>query len=177
MPVSGKKASFAIVVLFLVAVGAMPGCLAQVSNGMPPVKDENKIDPLVMRRRLGDRVKGFTQSPDVPSGFPAPIYTSGQINANYCISSGTNPAYAGTIMTKDSPMATYGWYKQNLSGSGWTINNLPQSKAQKEGKIYILSATKGDITTTVTSLKAKKGDFTIVNVSCFSQRQAASKKR
>jgi hypothetical protein len=149
-------------------------CFAQSNNQMPPVKDENKIDPIVMRKRTADRVPGFTQSPDAPSGFPAPIYTSGVISSNFASNTkGSSPMFAGTFMTKDTPMAPYGWYKQNLSNNGWVLNKLPQTNAQKSGKVYIVSATKGDTTATVTTVKAKKGDFTIVNVTCFTQPKPA----
>jgi hypothetical protein len=153
-------------------------CFAQNNNQMPALKDENKIDPIVMRKRNADRVPGFTQSPDPPSGFPAPIYTSGQFAANF--TTNTKPGtsmFAGTIMTKDTAMAPYGWYKQNLSGNGWTLNKMPPTKAEKEGKAYTLSATKGDTTATVTTVKAKKGDFTIVNVTCFTQPKPAASPR
>jgi hypothetical protein len=147
-------------------------------NTMPPVRPELKLDPVQMRGKYTKRVHGFmTSATTAPIGFPVPIYKSNQTSVNYVVAtSGKTAVTAATIMTQDPPATPAAWYRSYLSGNGWTPTNMPVSQ-QNVGKMYIMGATKGNVNVTVTCVKPKKGNFTIVNIAAMKTRSTAPAKK
>jgi len=148
-----------------VVLSAWAPVFADDNNSTPPVKPKFKIDELQMRAKYNNRVSGMVQSSTMPPGFPAPVYTSGQVSANFVSTTGSqSPTMAATIMTYDPASVVAAWYKQAISTNGWAPKNVPLTQ-QRAGEMYCLAATKGNTNVTVTCVKPKKGPYTIVNVS------------
>jgi hypothetical protein len=159
---------------FAILLAAVPAFAQQ--GDMPPVKPEFKKDPLALRAKYSKPIPGFSQSFTPPPGFPVPIYNSNPVSANYeTTTSGKTPVMTGTILTQDPAATTAGWYRSYLSGNGWTPKNMPLSQ-QRTGEMYVMGATKGSIDLTVTCVKPKKGNFTIINITAITMPPVAPPK-